>query len=57
VYGITEYAKAEYKKIGTNEWMKGKKAEECIECGLCEDKCPQKLQIRRQLKETATALF
>lgn len=56
VYGITEYAKDEYKKIGTNEWMKGKKAEACIECGLCEDKCPQKLQIRNQLKETAKAL-
>lgn len=56
VYNLTEYAKTEYQKIGTNEWMKGKKAEECIECGLCEDKCPQKLEIRRQLRETIEAL-
>lgn len=56
VYGITDYARDEYKKIGVSEWMKGKKAEACIECGLCEEKCPQKLQIREQLKETAKAL-
>jgi uncharacterized protein len=56
VYGLTDYAKGEYAKIGTNEWMKGKKAEECIECGLCEEKCPQKIKIREQLKETAKAL-
>ena len=56
VYGLTEYARDEYQKIGSNEDNKGRKAEECIECGLCEDKCPQKIQIRRQLKETAAAL-
>jgi predicted aldo/keto reductase-like oxidoreductase len=56
VYGLTDYAKAEYKKIGSNDQMKGKKADECIECGLCESKCPQKIQIRKQLKETANAL-
>jgi len=42
--------------IGISDWMKGKKAEECIECGVCETKCPQKIQIRKQLKETAMAL-
>ncbi len=56
VYGLTEYARDEYQKIGSNEDNRGRKAEECIECGLCEDKCPQKIQIRRQLKETAAAL-
>ncbi len=56
VYGITEYAKSEYAKIGSSPWMKGKKAEECIECGLCEEKCPQKIEIRKQLRETAEAL-
>ncbi len=56
VYGITEYAKGQYAAIGTNDWMKGKQASECIECGLCEEKCPQKIEIRRQLKETAEAL-
>ncbi len=56
VYGLTEYARQEYSRIGTNDWLKGKKAEECIECGICEEKCPQRLQIRKQLKETAKAL-
>jgi uncharacterized protein len=56
VYKITDYAKDEYSKIGNTQGHKGKKAEECIECGLCEEKCPQKLEIRRQLSETAAAL-
>jgi predicted aldo/keto reductase-like oxidoreductase len=56
VYGITDYARDQYGQIGKFEWVKGKKAEECIECGICEDKCPQKLDIRKQLKETASIL-
>ncbi len=56
VYGLSSYAKEEYKKIGTSEWMKGKRADECIECGVCEEKCPQKIKIRKQLKETAEAM-
>jgi uncharacterized protein len=56
VYSLTDYARQEYTKIGTNPWMKGKRADECIECGECEEKCPQHLNIREQLKETAAAL-
>lgn len=56
VYKITEYAKAEYKQIGKVDWMKGKDASACVDCGICEDKCPQKLEIRKQLKETALVL-
>ncbi len=29
------------------------KASECLHCGLCEDACPQKLEIRRLLEEIA----
>ncbi len=56
VYGLTEYAKAEYKGIGKTPWVPGKDASYCIDCGLCEEKCPQKLKIREQLKETDAAL-
>ncbi len=56
VYGLTDYARSEYRKIGMGENSKEKRAEDCTECGLCEKKCPQKIEIRRQLKETAKAL-
>ena len=56
VYGLTEHAKNSYQQIGKVDWMKGKQASECIDCGICEEKCPQKLSIREQLKETAKTL-
>ncbi|MDW7659164.1 MAG: aldo/keto reductase [Bacillota bacterium] len=56
VYGLTQYAREQYKAIGTKDWLKGKNAAACTECGVCEEKCPQKIQIRKQLKETAEAL-
>jgi uncharacterized protein len=56
VYKITDYAREQYKMIGKFDWMKGKPASECTECGACEEKCPQKLEIRKQLKETHAAL-
>lgn len=56
VYKITDYAKEQYRQIGTVDWMKGKNAAACTECGLCEEKCPQKIEIRKQLKETAAVL-
>jgi uncharacterized protein len=56
IYSLTDYARGEYKNIGKVDWMKGEKASACVECGECETKCPQKIEIRKQLKETATAL-
>jgi len=56
VYGITEYAREQYRLIGTVDWMPGKDASACTECGQCEEKCPQRLRIREQLKETRAAL-
>jgi predicted aldo/keto reductase-like oxidoreductase len=56
VYRITEYAKQNYVQIGKVPWRQYKNAAACVECGICEDKCPQKLPIRVQLKETHKTL-
>ncbi|MDR2403297.1 MAG: aldo/keto reductase [Spirochaetaceae bacterium] len=56
VYKITDFARENYAQIGKVPWRQYKDASACVECGVCEDKCPQKLPIRNQLKETHKAL-
>lgn len=51
VWDLKEYARARYAEIGVNPWIPGKRADACIECGACEDKCPQSIAIMNQLKE------
>ncbi len=53
VYGLWEPARAEYQAW---EWVSGKQADACTECGECEDKCPQRIPVRDQLKEAHAAL-
>jgi len=57
VYEVTEFAKSQYKELidGTG-WTKSALAPDCTECGVCETKCPQKLPIIKQLKETHEVL-
>jgi predicted aldo/keto reductase-like oxidoreductase len=52
VYGLKAHAQGMYDAIG-GQWVKGKKADWCQECGECEEHCPQKIAIREQLKECA----
>jgi predicted aldo/keto reductase-like oxidoreductase len=56
VYQITGFAKNVYAEIGKVPWRNFKDASACVECGICEEKCPQKIPIREQLKETHRTL-
>lgn len=55
VYGLTSMAKEEYSKIGKEDW-RGNSVTDCIECGKCEDICPQNLNIIEKLKEVESEL-
>ncbi len=56
VYKITDYARDQYDMIGKVDWMKYENASACLDCGACEGKCPQHLQIRSQLRQTHETL-
>jgi predicted aldo/keto reductase-like oxidoreductase len=51
VYGLWEPARSGYASLPTRRWNPGQQADACIECGECEEKCPQNIQIREQLKD------
>jgi len=55
VYGLTDLAKREYNEY-LNDPNQGKTIEDCIDCGYCEEKCPQKIKIRKQLARVADIL-
>ncbi len=50
VYGLWSTARENYAKFPDMKWIGGKQADSCIECGECEGKCPQHLEIRELLK-------
>ena len=45
-YGLADWAKGRYEALP-------KKASDCIGCGICENRCPYNLPIRKMLKEAA----
>lgn len=47
-YGLADWAKDRYA-------TQAKTASDCIECGVCETRCPYNLPIRQMLKHTAEA--
>jgi predicted aldo/keto reductase-like oxidoreductase len=54
VWGLTEAAKKSYRGLGKDQ--SNLDASACVECGQCEPKCPQKIPIIEQLKESHRAL-
>jgi len=57
VYQLTEHAKSVYKEVINGwGWRKSADASKCAACGTCEEKCPQKLPIIKQLQETHRTL-
>lgn len=58
VYELTEHAVSLYNETMRGKaWVKSASPETCTKCGACEEKCPQKLPIIRQLQETHETLF
>ncbi len=47
VYGLKDHALDAYKQYSSKP--EGKTYKDCKNCGICESKCPQRLQIREQL--------
>jgi len=52
VYGLWQEARKSYASLMGQK----KAADACLQCGECEPKCPQHLEIRRQLEEAHAAL-
>ena len=55
VWGLTAPARDRYQRFGPDR-ENNLNAGACVECGQCEPKCPQKIAIIEQLKETHSAL-
>jgi len=56
VYGFWDHAKTQYGELCRAAPKGGMPADACTECGQCEEKCPQNIPIREQLKEAHEAL-
>ena len=57
-YDMVDYGKFRYNMFeGEGHWFPGNFASKCTECGDCLERCPEKLEIPRLLKQTHKDLF
>jgi len=56
VYGLKELAKNTWNGYLNNEKEPGVSPDACVNCGYCERKCPQHLQVRELLKKVQGVL-
>ena len=56
VYGMKELARKTWENYVNNEKKPGCTSKDCVDCGLCEEKCPQHLKIRELLKKVEPIL-
>ncbi|NOY81535.1 MAG: 4Fe-4S dicluster domain-containing protein [Kiritimatiellaeota bacterium] len=54
VYGLWNAARTAYRRLLKRPGQKGVDA--CIDCGKCEEKCPQNIPVRKYLQEAHAAL-
>ena len=57
-YDLVDWCKDRYKFMGNaGNWYPGVKADKCTECGECEPRCPEQLEIVRLLRALHEALY
>ena len=57
VYGLKDSARTLYLQLGAEDSaVPGLNADACVKCGECEGKCPQHIDIQKQLEEVARTL-
>ena len=56
VWGLTDHAQQRYSRFGPDNKDGKMDASACVECGECEEKCPQNIPIIEQLQESHEAL-
>jgi predicted aldo/keto reductase-like oxidoreductase len=54
IYGVEDWARQQYERIRSGRFRRS--ADLCVECGACEEKCPQKITIRDELKKAHNLL-